>query len=176
MPDETVESNPYASPVAEEIQLADRSEPRSAGWGWCIGYGVNLPVPVFFAVDVIGTTGLGGMVLGMAVVMTLGIVAAKRYKQLDRIALLGGLLLALSQLFPVLQLVIGAVVGGILERSGYSFHSTIMDDPPEGAELGVLGCMLAVLMVSTMLMAIALGIGTVVDLFFPKRDGLKLDA
>lgn len=172
MHSESDDRNPYASPVAEETP-AEREHPtdRSVGWGWLVGYGVNLPVPIMFAMMFISPAGFTGMLVGIIMVMSIGMLAARRLKQLNRIALRGGLLLAITQLFPILQMFSGIMAGSTLEKLGYPFDSMV--DSPAGTNLGFVPCMLAVLMVSAMLMTMALGIGTVIELFFPKRDRAK---
>lgn len=168
MLDDPDRTNPYASPVAEEVAAATNDTASGgSGWGWALGYGVNLPVPIFFAIMFIGPVGFAGMVVGIAIVMAAGVLFAKRFGPFDRAAKRGGVLLALSQLFPMLQMICGMIAGSTLEKLGYRFDTGM--NGPAAVELGFVPCVLAVLMVSTMLMLPAVCIGLLQEQVFPKQ-------
>ena len=161
-------ANPYASPVAEE-QPAPKNSPPQPGEGgswrlvafWIFAYTINLPVAVIFGFMGTDAWGKVGMFLAIFAVFAAGVfyvrLSAIRGKILSR----GLAIFALSQLYPLLQIFTGLVVGALIESLGLG------DNLPSEDGVGLLGAMLATVLVSAAFLAFGLMIGGFLYLITP---------
>ncbi len=105
--------NPYLVTTTEPVATeADSSESRSTKRsiaGWAIVFLLNLPIPVFLGSSVVsGIGGYVGMAVGCCLWWGLGIrLCFGAQVRHVRATTVGGLLVALSQFYPMLQLFAG---------------------------------------------------------------------
>ncbi|MEM9185223.1 MAG: hypothetical protein AAGB00_01855 [Planctomycetota bacterium] len=172
----TVDDNPFASPVAEAAEAADERQLRRDGllpaergaWSliaaWCGTWALNLPIAVFFGwilTDAWGRVGMGVAILGIA---TLGGVAVRRSKAAGQVLVRGGLLFALTQFFPILQIISGFVAQALLDGLGF-------DDPagfgPNANALGFVPAVIATLVSGGLIVAAGLLVGLLLRAITP---------
>lgn len=102
------------SPAAED---AGASPVRKTVVSWIIVFLLNLPICVFFGASMIPSAGgYAGMAIGCMMWCSLGILLCfgNQISQV-RAATRGGVLVALSQFYPMLQMFAGMISGVILE-------------------------------------------------------------
>ncbi len=132
---------------------------------WALVYWINAIVPFALGLAVTGGAGLVGMLLGLALMFG----AAGRLTAVSRefkIAFeVGGWIVAASQLFPVLQVLAGAI--GLRAAAGWRQAA---DHSPMISANGVLGGFIATVGTGGILMTFAMGIGMLVGWIRSLRD------
>lgn len=110
----------------DAISDPETSEPttyRALWWGlWSNVYLVNLPVPLFFGFLVTSGGGWIGMGCGVIVTWCLGQIVCLWSGTLRKALVIGGCVVALTQLFPVLQFILVGIAVDLWEgATGISF-------------------------------------------------------
>ena len=126
---ETSTSNPFAPPQVESVvaQPTVFDTRRLRTW-WMIVVAINLPIPVMFGLTVSSGFGRFGMLLGIAIVATIGCFSCSRVPPLMMRLNIGALLTALSQLLPMLHMFVGMFALEIVRRLNSVVGGTDQDD------------------------------------------------
>lgn len=98
--------------IAETVGTKGAASPSLAcewQWGWALAVAANLPIPLLFGLAAVAKGGLFGMCAGIGAFWLAGAVVMARVPRMRRPLVYGGCIFALSQFFPVAQLVAGAV-------------------------------------------------------------------
>ena len=124
--------NPYASPITKNVVGLETPGTRGrAGLivGWLGAAGINVIVPALFAMPIVkGALAILGVVLGVITILFIGACVCWWRPSIGLIMMRGGFLFALSQLFPIMQLVAGQFgfivasrLGGILFYDDFQY-------------------------------------------------------
>jgi hypothetical protein len=105
-------ANPYASPTSDTVDSSGegRSDDESAKRlyvGWLAVFAFNLIVPLFMGWGMTERQGRTGMVLAILVILASGLWICRSARQLGFALVVGGVAVALSQVFPILQVMAG---------------------------------------------------------------------
>jgi hypothetical protein len=127
--------NPYEAPRHAGIESPQSTE--SQPWGvrgrlalWSAVCAANMIVPLLFGLSMTEAGGRLGMAYGMATLYFAGCVMCIRFWPVGRILVVGGILVAASQLIPILHLMAGAMAFGIAEEMGQV--TSDVDGLPDG--------------------------------------------
>lgn len=102
--------NPYQAPTSghsPSLEMNQVEQQPASVAAWVLVYSLNLPVPFFFGIVVTDGTGKFGMVLAVVVLLAAGVFATRRYPRTLTAISIGGLVTALSQFYPMLQMFAG---------------------------------------------------------------------
>jgi hypothetical protein len=111
------DDNPYAAP--EAVATAGAQEGRAERpWTilWTAVFVVNLFVPLLFGWGLTSQGGRIGMTLAAAVLLGVGFLVGGRSRELRHNLTAGGILVALSQFVPFLQVLAGLAGMAVVER------------------------------------------------------------
>jgi hypothetical protein len=133
--------------------------------GWTLAFAVNLPVPMFLAISCVDKwAGLG--VIGALVVMAvLGNKACSRRDRPSRAVVFGGIVVAVLQLIPLLQV----CAGTLALRAGAELGLATSSDVGLYRATGVLGGFLVTMLTGAQLIGVALVLGLFTMLITPSR-------
>ncbi len=114
------EINPFAAPIVQDLAespdapLSAFQKPWNLHLAWALAVLFNLPIPVMFGTTVtdVGAPGLG-MVLGVAIIYLAGIWCCKKQAGVMWRLIVGSVFTAISQIWPVAQILTGLVAMGI---------------------------------------------------------------
>lgn len=119
---------------------ADRSSTGQSrlAWDWAGAWtGVfvaNLAVPVLFGFNVVGKEGVYGLIGALAVLFWIGFAICLFRFRIGRSLVLGGVAIAIFQVFPILQIICGALGLTVWDQiGGHGFFSSDgVDDARRG--------------------------------------------
>ncbi len=161
--------NPYQPPEAIEVAA-------SAFRGkwlvlWIFVFVANLLMPVFFAWTVLEDGGGSGVLLGTALLLGISIVVLIQFPRLIRWTRIGGIVVAVSQLFPLLQIVAGSIGIGSAEIVGAARKLTPEEQdfliaPP----LGFAAALVTTLVTGAVLLLVVLAFSLLLMFVFENRD------
>lgn len=162
--------NPYQSPAA--VEPDENRPPRKPDWlsiyGWPVVFAANMIVPLLIGLDVTREGGLTGLVIACALLLVAGWVFYYLRPQSMRTVLLGAAMLAVTQIFPILQIVAGLGALLVVETIGLpvSPQSWSPSPPPVVLDLSIfwITCQTAITLI---LLAIALG--AFAGIFLPRH-------
>ena len=104
---------------AEPTPGDTNKDPYFRAFGWTGIYGLNLFVPLLLGLFVTGDgSGWIGMLFAVALCWAVGVVGCTQFPRLYSVLIPGGILVAFTQFFPVLQIIAGAVAIGTYEDLG----------------------------------------------------------
>lgn len=154
--------NPYAAPLAAPGPAPGEAAPRPGRWWPAVWSGVflgNLVIPLLFGATMVSPAGRAGLALGVGLWWAVGLVGLRQSERARRVAVSGGVCVALSQVVPFLQIMAG-MVG--LEAA------TRVEGGPRGefgefATLGLAGGLVATLVTGGLLLLAAGGVGLLVQ-------------
>ncbi|WP_435018438.1 hypothetical protein TA3x_000412 [Tundrisphaera sp. TA3] len=135
--------------------VADGKIARSKGpmiVAWIAVFCANLPVPLFLAAGLTQKAGKGGMILAILLMLALGAMAVSASRKGGWAVVIGGWIVAVSQLMPVLHIIAGSM-GMSAALGGTKAYSAGLDDEPGG--------FIATIVTGGILITIALAIGAV---------------
>ena len=119
-------SNP-ADPYFSGPDPGEPGQDKRPGRGelplWLLWFGVylvNMPIPIILALALVEGAGTVGMAVGIVLVFGIGCGACVFARRLTIPVILGGLVVALGQLFPILQVMAGSIGMG-MAKSGDEF-------------------------------------------------------
>ena len=130
---------------------------------------LNLPVPFFWGVTVNEKRNTFFMLAGCAMLLALGCFLCSRSRRIGFSLTAGGRVVALSQLFPMLQITVGVLV---VEGFGAATGLVKSDEYGAAYESGISpwACLVFTLLTGLILMGIALVLGEIIRwLFYRKR-------
>ena len=110
--DHTADFNPYQVPISTDVVTEVGSGTRLYRRQWVVWTGnlaINLPVAVFFGTSVTKEVGRFGMVVGVLMVWLVGLALCRSHPAVVRFVNFSGILTALSQFFPMLQMYAGMI-------------------------------------------------------------------
>jgi hypothetical protein len=132
--------------------------PRSRGRIWTLVFVLNLIVPLFFGWMLTADSGRFGMAAGIGLLWYLGYRACGQNDWWGRALVRGGFLVALTQLFPLLQIWAGVVGVGIASALG----PLVMADTHIGGTIHTgLGGLIATVLTGLSLMGVAAFCGAI---------------
>jgi hypothetical protein len=164
--------NPYAAPKSDGTDSA--AAPRLASRRWAIRLGVawtavfllNLPIPLLFAWDIGVLHGAVGMAAALIVAGLCGGWVCVLKPKFGFPLVVGGAVVALSQFFPALQLIAGAIAIAIGEMLGQV-------KPGRGDAVGQIaseaGGFLVTMITGLLLLTAAFAVGWPVQFLLPAR-------
>jgi MFS family permease len=165
------EHNPYAPPKSSTTPTPDRDplSRRARAWtygAWIFVCAINMAVPLLFSATLTEEHGKLGMLLAVVSFFLCGCLLCAFQRNLALAVIIGGVIVALTQLFPILHIVagwIGMAVGDLLGVADFGRG----DDSPR--LLNELGGFVVTLVTGGILMAIATGIGLTIQWFTARR-------
>ncbi|HEY2412789.1 MAG TPA: hypothetical protein VGI40_11130 [Pirellulaceae bacterium] len=160
--------NPYESPQEVESvgPLSYSSIDWSASLWWPVVFGANLIVPVLLGWQIAREYGRFGMCLTSFLFLAAGWALCCLRPAIARRLIAGSAVFAISQLFPLIQMVSGIVAVGAVEWLGLGDDRGDMGISTIPTFLG--GC-LATAIVGIILLSIAGVLGFIVSFLLPKR-------
>ena len=163
------QSNPYESPA--EVVDGPPSEARRisrAMWVWPILFSVNLVVPLFLGWGVVENEGRLGLLVALILMLGVGWAVGYWRPQTLRLLMAGGVITAISQMFPVLHFFFGIAAMSVAELMGLT--NDIYGDGP--SLVGALRGFVITLIVGLGMMLVALGFG-VLGVTINRQSGLR---
>ena len=127
------ENNPYDAPgeALANSHSDGQENPRAGGLtyvAWIFVFAINMAVPLLFSLSMTDQHGRLGMSVAAFFLLALGCYICTANRNLAVALLAGGALVALTQLFPGLQIIAGAIGMGVGQALG---HATLdSDDNP----------------------------------------------
>ncbi|RUL87884.1 hypothetical protein [Tautonia sociabilis] len=165
--------NPYQAPASP---TGPSPRPKGPGRrpgrrmlvGWLAVLLVNLPVPLMFGSWITDRDGTIGM--GAAVVLLAGVGgwAILRSFRVGLALIVGGSAVALSQVVPMLQFVAGMIGVSLAKAIGLAEPGP-WEEPTVPGVLGAAGGFVVTVVTGTLLLAVSLGIGLVLQVITPGR-------
>ena len=105
--------NPYRSSFGDSSSAAETAARAFAltffDLGWPLAFAANLPVPLMFSSEITRDTGSMGMAAAVALCLVAGWYVGRRNPWNAKRLVVGGGLVALSQVFPLLHVIVGMV-------------------------------------------------------------------
>ena len=83
---------------------------------WFFVFAANLIVPLFFGLGMTNEGGRWGMATALSLIWFFGHMCCSRSKEMGCILVVGGLLVAITQIFPMLHIVAGMTSLGIIAK------------------------------------------------------------
>jgi hypothetical protein len=152
--------NPYDPPRSSLEDLtsaepANRSAISRLELGWFGVFALNLAFPLLFGWELTRANGRIGMLLAIPVLLAAGRWICREHRDLGRLLVVGGVLVGLSQVYPLLQMVAG--IGGMLV--GQVLGQVSMAGAATPAPLSQVGGFVMALTTGSLLMAFSCLIG-----------------
>lgn len=130
------ETNPYQAPASLDLP---KMHPKGywALW-WSLIFSVNLVVPALFASGLLEDGGHLGVVVGVLILLAISIPVQMRFPRMIKWTRLAGLIVAMSQLLPMLHIIAGSIGIGVATSLGFLRELTVdeqdyMFSPPMSA-------------------------------------------
>ncbi|MEX1222975.1 MAG: hypothetical protein WEA31_00360 [Pirellulales bacterium] len=163
-------TNPYASPESSDASAAQdgriaRRIDTFAVFAWPIVFGVNLIVPALFGAEVTDEQGALGMMAACIMWLVLGWSLCLLHAPFARRLIVGSVLTALSQVFPIIHLIAGMFAIDIATALGLHLGQ----DHPVGNVTSEFGGFFVTLLVGGILIACAVVAGLVAGVVLPSR-------
>jgi hypothetical protein len=161
--------NPYEAPKTSATEgspkrAGDRRYASRLHLAWVIVFLLNLVVPGFFGWMVTESGGRNGMLIATLLLLALGYGACGAARRTARTLVFGGLLVTITQFFPLVQIVAGFIGLGIGEAIG---QADMSDDALPGQVKSEAGGFLITLVTGGLLMAISLVAGGFLRIITP---------
>ena len=134
--------------------------------GWPLVFCMNMVVPLLIGLGLTNASNRIGLFLASASLFALGWIGCYRSPRFARKLIVGAGAIAISQVFPVLQIVAGFFALAVAEKSGMSRYD---DNLPTGSELSDVGGFVVTLIVGCILLGFSLIIGLVLSSLLPSR-------
>jgi hypothetical protein len=170
----TDETNPYAPPASLRTGSQPRGDSGQRGLiiylAWFAVLVLNLAIPLLLALPLTDDRARIGMLIAIALLCAAGCWVCANSRQAGRSLVIGGVLVGLSQLFPILQMFAGVVAMNIGVFSGLGHHGEIETLNTE------IGGLVVTLITGTILMSIAAGIGFVIERLMRSRTRRAAEA
>jgi vacuolar-type H+-ATPase subunit I/STV1 len=158
--------NPYAAPQADALSRRTLFQALAAEafWSWLLIFLINLPVPVMFGWEVCSPAGRQAMVVTLVLLFgcSAWFVGSHAWYRVRLIC--GGIMVAVSQLFPLLQIIAGSLGIWFVEKYGINPPRQPLDDGDvrfPKFDMNVPAAILLTLFVGGTLLLAALIIGTI---------------
>lgn len=155
--------NPYQSPLSENnapLHPSASSDLTQLLVAWPFLLAINLGVPLMFGWPMVEQHGKLGLVVAIALFAVGGWLLCFYSPAVARRLLVGSIVIAATQLFPILHMIVGIIAIGIVERTG---HGEIADDFAGGDQItSAFGGFLATTITGCALAVCALGAGYVI--------------
>lgn len=165
------DANPYQAPSNHETDsprasTADLDSLKPVWRRWSRVFALNMIVPLLFGLPMTFGIGWVGMFAAVPVLFALGGCVCACQPNIGRALIRGGVLVALSQLFPVLQIMAGLVAMDLTAVLG-QVKATV-GRPPEVASVS--GGFLMTIFTGLLLMCAALFLGLLIQAILPDRS------
>ncbi|MCY3004965.1 MAG: hypothetical protein NTV29_03195 [Planctomycetota bacterium] len=131
---------------------------------WTVVVLVNLIVPCLLASSMTGPMGNWGIFLGVLLVLLLGYLASTAIPMGVLMTVRGGILVALSQFFPVLH-----IIAGLLSIEFYRMTGIIDADLQGRGKVGFQGALLLTVTTGGILLLVSCGLGVILRWITPNR-------
>lgn len=163
------EDNPYLAPQVTDAVSSPNATIRvvSLRIAWIVAVLINLPIPVMFGISMTKGVGRLGMVVGTILVSIVGLQLCRTKAFLMLRLCIGSVLTALSQFYPVLQMLVGIVGVGISRFVCSPFS------PGSGDLSGPVEVTLATVLTGLGLILPSIGMGFVVGLLIRLPDRVE---
>lgn len=156
--------------VEHEAAVAAQAAPKSYLPWFSLVFLLNLPVPFFWGVMVNEKRNTFFLLAGCALLLALGRLICTRSRRVGFSLTAGGVVVAISQFFPMMQITVGILV---VEGFGAATGLVESSEHRAGFENGISpwACLVFTLLTGLILMAIALVTGELIrQVFFRKKD------
>jgi MFS family permease len=165
------EHNPYEPPKSSTMPPPDPdpSSRRARAWtygAWIFVCAINMAVPLLFSATLTEEHGRLGMLLAVVSFFFCGCFLCAFQRGLALAVIIGGVIVALTQLFPILHIVAGWIGMAVGDALGLADFGTGDQSP---RLLNELGGFVVTLITGGILMAIATGIGLAIQWFRARR-------
>ena len=164
------EHNPYEAPTSSatgSLRESHASQPRRGVYlAWVSVFLFNLAVPFFLGWSMTGTHGRIGLSLAVILLLTSGCWVCTVAPKLGKALIVGGVVVGLAQLFPVLQIFAGMASLAVGEVLGLVDAGGEVSPPGVRSEFGGF---IATIMTGGILMAVSVGIGATLRRLFACR-------
>ena len=161
-------NNPYEpsdTPVdAQENSKRVIHSPLVLSIQWTVVLLCNLIAPLYLGWSITQGSGQMGILLAVLVALVFGYWASIYMPLTILFTLRGGLLVALSQFMPILQLIVGLITIEFFRKT-----RMIPEESLDRGSIGFLGAFLLTGTVGSILMAISCGVGLLLRLITPDR-------
>lgn len=134
---------------------------------WLVVFAINLPIPLWFGWSFAEGDGRAGVIAALPLIFAIGIFGCGVARKVGLALVVGGVIVALSQFFPVLQIVagvfgiaVGRVLGLVEDGGGDVLDSTIPS---------LAGGFVVTLATAAALIGPAVVMGSLLSLFLPRR-------
>lgn len=160
--DQADEPNPYQAPQSDAAQAPQFADLPTKGKkrlyvAWFFVFALNLIVPALIGWQMTEDGGRIGMLAAGMLLLAVGYWICAVARQLGFALVVGGVAVALSQVFPILQMTAGIVSCALAEAMG--LYSSGDDVNPLGTVAGDVGSFALTLITGGLLMAAALAVG-----------------
>ncbi|MDB2687667.1 hypothetical protein N9Y42_10695 [Mariniblastus sp.] len=103
-------SNPYESPsLRGEVSRPPISNAVRRIWSWPVVFALNLPIAVLLGRHFLNPSSIIGVAAIVALLFLAGLMVCWRFPLIGQSLIIGSLLTAISQLLPILHLVLGMI-------------------------------------------------------------------
>jgi hypothetical protein len=166
------DGSPYAPPRsplgAREVERdGDGGGSAQQLMAWWFVFVLNLPLPLLFGSSMMRTAGWLGMALAALVLMAAGTLACRLRRRLGQTLVVGGTLVALGQLMPVLQVVAGLF--GMSAGKALGVLSPSADDLGPASITSEAGGFVVTFVTGGLLIVASLTVGLFLRLVTPRR-------
>lgn len=141
----------------------DAPDRRAMQWGWFALFAANLPLPLFFALDVTREGGAFGMCAALVLLWWCGHVLAPRVPKLSGTVAVGGVLLAFGQFVLVGHIIAGLAAMFVVESLS----------PGEAGALSEVQGFFVTVLTAGELLVVSLALGSVILGFDQPREPVE---
>ncbi len=152
MPSNAPNEPAHVEPPARPAKVMD--SPEDGRLIWSILYGLNTVVPALLATIVVGSLGWLGVSLAILLLVRLGLRILVRHPEMIWPAVVGAVLVGLSQFCPILQIFAGGYAIGLTK-----WLLSLVVSSDQQSKLGIMGGFLATTFTGLELLTISIVLG-----------------
>ena len=165
------DANPYEAPkhVVRPSPAAAKTKRRAGIMtyiGWVFIFVLNMAIPLLFSYSITREHGRAGVSVAVVFLLALGCYACAANRKLAAALMAGGVLVALTQMFPALHIVAGSIGISVGQALGLTDRGDAVRSPLVRSEFG--GFVIT-FVTGGILMATAAGTGMFLRLITPAR-------
>jgi hypothetical protein len=170
------ETNPYLAPSAVSGPISESKKPKNLKVilliVWPFVFMANMILPMLFGWDLLDKAGSIGVLCATLALLIPGWLLIAIWPTAGKRLIVGAILVALLQFFPVLHIILGVIA---FEVTAYLGQATEMNDLQSASIDTEFGGFIITMLVGSGLLVIAIGMGTILYLILPKRFSLATE-